>query len=270
MSFKSKKARGRIRRCLLRWQDEGTLSGKVVPKHLESEAFLPVKYMVVLLRMVYDHYAAPISQLEDAFVVLCRTIKRKGGRVRLSPMPSILGQAVDREVFEDRLFKLYQDKPFIDPDDVTDFVEDLIAGKPPTGIYAQMAMNLYDLAWATWECGGDQPFSFRSSNSPDEVRASLGLDLLHKGMPLLLLEYERPTRKLDLYRPTIADAELFHQFDPPLLETKAHGYTRPWPKEVVNGFDPNHPPPWEPVSRPEGVHRRSWLGLLVRAPKELK
>ena len=82
-------------------------------------------------------------------------------------------------------------------------------------------------AWVTWDLedpDGD-PFHFRTTDCPEEVRANLGLNEANE--PLLLLVYKRGDLKLR--KPTIADGELNPRFQPPPVGTNLYGLTNPRP-----------------------------------------
>jgi len=113
-------------------------------------------------------------------------------------------------------------------------------------------------AWVTWreDKSGLDPFGFKKNVNASKVRSCCGLDpqRRHDGKPLMLLVYHADG-KVELYRPTIADAGLHELFQPPLPPEHRHGWTQTWPREVAI-------PNFRPIARPEAVHERQTLSLI--------
>ncbi len=214
----SKVNQKKICTCLLNWQDEGTINGKIVPKNIQAEHFLSTDLLRDLLKVILENHDSEISELETKFVEKCRCMKLMGGRVRLSPMPKVLGHAVNRTVLQDRLFYMYKDDIFDEIDEVRDFIDSLLCGQPLANDEKKMFMSKH-IVWAVWDKKDVyNPFIFLQTDDPDEAMASLGLDLRKKGDSILLLNYNRTPYRVIIYRATVADAELYSPFDPPILE----------------------------------------------------
>lgn len=238
-----------IESVLSHWQKDGI--GRIVAPNLrDREHFLPRKHMAALLRAVLGAKDAPTSELAEQYKLECYRHQLRGGRIRLSPQPELLGRAVDTGLFTNYLFKRYR-KRFPKLSHAEDFVTRLKAGAEMDEDEEEILMSPYT-AWVTWQEDnptGD-PFGFVRHGLAVEVKAALGLDQRLTG-PLLLLRYKRPAN-VRLHRPTVADAGLFPYFDPPMLTEKAHSRTRPWPPFSVSAV-----PPLEICAdpQPEAVHR---------------
>lgn len=268
----SKENRRKINECLLKWERSGSLIGKAVPKNIKNEIFLSTKHFKLLLDVILENNDQEIPDLENAFVLKCRTMKRKGGRVKVVPLPRVIGRAVNRNYFEDWLFEKYCRIYFDCIEDVTEFIDRAIEGVPLTTNEKKIFLNSW-IAWATWdEDGSDLPFSFLRSRDPNEIISCLGLDLKRKGQSIILLTYSREKSRLPIYRATIADAELFTPFDPVIEGNKCFGRTRPWPIEVffnMGEYDEMNPP-WIPVSRPESIHGACTFKHLISIDQRKK
>lgn len=244
--------KARLDATLTAWQD--CESGRSVVKSLQTEVFLPITDMVAVLKLLASQSGRGLRAVESQFTEKCRRLKFRGGYIRC-PLPKRLGRAVTRETFVDYLREQYSDL-FDERCDVEQWIDDGLAGVSTSEGFKVISIG-QNLIWVTWDPAekyGD-PFSFRTTDRADEVRSCLGLDLKMKGLPLLLLEYNRREERVGLYRPTVTDAEVWPPFDPPILEFERYGLTRPWPRTAfAKGIDD-----WEPQARPEAVHR-PWSG----------
>ena len=229
------------------WQKEGV--GRTVAANLrDREYFLPRRSMAALLRALIRAKGAPLDEVAKQYLQECYLHQLRGGRIRLSPLPEHLGRAVDSDHFANYLHNEYPGR-FPKLEFALEFVTRLILGEIDEE-EEELAISRYT-AWATWredDPTGD-PFSFIKHHLAAEVQAALGLDARLVGV-LLLLRYRR-SADLTLHRPTVADAGLFPQFDPPMSSEKAHSRTRPWPLFLIR---PSPPEYGSADSHPEAVH----------------
>ena len=239
--------RKRIRTRLRLWSRDG-VGGKIVRNLQTLERFLPAADMRDILLAIDSgprHPRPDIRNLEMEFDKECHRHVMRGGVVRC-PQPSLVGRAVERDVFA---IWLRQTKFFHTESQVRDFLLRLDSGGPLSPHESVLLMSRFG-AWVTWRdvAASPDPFGFTRRISALKVRASCGLDPQRRfsGKPLFLLVY-RCHSGLSLIRPTIADAGLHELFQPPIAPESRHGWTQTWPREKsLRGF--------KPVSRPEAIH----------------
>jgi hypothetical protein len=221
--------------------------------------------MLCLLRVILSTSGVPFTIAAQQYQKECYKHQRKGGPIRVVPMPDRLGRAADTSAFIKDLHDRYHSY-FPKMRYARDFVTRLKAGALLDPHEQQLLMSGYS-AWVTWESSGpaSDPFGFLVHGLAIEVRAALGLDQRLTG-PLLLLRYTRPAA-VRLYRPTVADAGLFPYFDPPLTTESCVSYTRPWPAFRVPGN-----PAVEVIAPPrrEAVHRPVKFASLSLPVDELR
>jgi hypothetical protein len=239
--------RKRIRARLRLWSRDGA-GGKIVRNLQALERFLPATDMRDLLLAIDSGAGHPhldIRHLEIQFDNECHKHVMRGGAVRC-PRPSLVGRAVERDVFA---IWLKQTKFFHTDSQVRDFLLRLNSGGPLSASESHLLMSRFG-AWVTWRDAplNPDPFGFTRRLSAIRIRACCGLDPQRRfsGKPLFLLVYQCHSG-LFLFRPTIADAGLHELFQPPIVPESRHGWTQTWPREKsLRGF--------KPVSRPEAIH----------------
>jgi len=247
----SKHDQATIESVLRRWSAT-SVGATVAPNLRDREHFLPSRFMVQILKVIRDCVDLPIQELETRYQKKCYRTQRRGGAARVSDrFPTILGCAIDRDLFIDHL--ITSSEGLIPTEGLAlEFIHELIkSGAKHLLSQKKIFMKAYT-TWVTWneDDSSRDPFSFVIYRFADEVRASLGLDERLRG-PLLIFRYEKPVQ-LSLHRPTVADAELFKYFAPPILSHKEYGYSRPWERlalRVGEGLVEIDAAP-----RPEAVH----------------
>jgi hypothetical protein len=265
-------AEANIRAALQRWHDDPSsgLGRIIVPNVIDREHFLDPLMMQELLKALLTVATEPVDKIKDTYEIACRKLKLKGGLIRSAPHkypPVLLGRAVDRERLVSFLEQHYGPAPtyphpffpfFVDSDDVRLFVQGLIAGTIEDA--AKFLFMSEFGTWVTWrDDADDSPFSWMTQRISDEVRAGMGLDGQSLG-EILLLEY-RASDVARLFRPTIADAELFEYFEPPASTHDWYGRTRPWPVAMAQARPVPVVAP--PASHPEALHERISFTALI-------
>ena len=247
-----------------------------VDRALNSWSLSPVGARIVRNVKMLEHFLAPRSMASllgplaagslEAIPLIyehrCRDFKMCGGRVQ--DPPPLIGRAVDEETFATRL---WERRVFFSVPQAKEALQRLGNG---FGLPDRLRGQLMSphISWVTFDTANGHPWAFADGASADELRASLGLSIITLGAPLLLLTYKR-SRQLDLFRPTVADAELCEHFEPAGAKSPRHGLTVPWGQEMIElaRRDIRHQRATDPlftgagtirnnrvVSRPEAVH----------------
>lgn len=248
-----------VQSALQQWASACEHGRRIVP-NLERDRFLPDAAMLGLLTTVRDNIPVSLPSLLIEYQRKCWSYSLQGGEVTFAPLPALLGRVVDKELFVDYLGHHYS-HIFLSRGAVERFVDRItIAGTVITAREAAAFMSLY-AAWVTWNERDHaiDPFGFATHNRGDEVRANLGLKNKRKGRsPALLLLCYKFDGTWKIYRPTVADAELYPFFQPPAEGEDRHGWTVPWPRTEVSHL----PPSVQLLPRPEGLHERRSIGIL--------
>jgi hypothetical protein len=249
---------------LLNWHDDpGSGIGRVVVPNVKTrERFLPPSQMKEILLAVYAASNQDVAAVAKAYEAECQNNVLRGEPIGVRPAkhpPVLVGRAVERSrlfSFLDRYYGPTSVEPspffpfFLDHSDIDHFIEGILHGL--IGQDEEALLSSPFGVWVTWrDDSTDGPFSWAAQNTPDELRAGLGLDPQQSG-ELLLFEYA--ASGVNLVRPTVADAGLFPFFEPPDPDHEWYGRTRPWPEAFAKQRQP--PVLLSPVSHPEAVHER--------------
>jgi hypothetical protein len=214
---------------------QSALGEKILRNIEELEHFLPMPPMhnILLAIVVADEQPESIA---SSYQLACWANNRQGEAIT-SERPALVWRAEERKPFVNWLARTYKSE-FANIRAAERFVEDLIAGTPPSRSRALLAMTPH-IAWVTWNRCPHSPID--TVASAQEVRDYLGLDPLgrNRSEPILLLHYQAP---LNLLKPTIADAELFWQFEPPPEDFTNFGLIRPLTAEIPRRPEAIHEP----------------------------
>jgi hypothetical protein len=226
--------------------------------NIERERFLPDPAMLALITTVRVNAASALSLLRTEYVHECRKFVLEGGEVQFSAVGTQLGRAVDKQIFIDFLSQNFP-SIFSSRKSAERFVNRLLIPTTRISNHEARAFMSSHAVWVTWNAtnnSGD-PFEFAKHARADEVRANLGLKSARKGRsPHILLLCYKCNGNLKIYRPTVADAELYEFFEPPT--DGEHGWTVPWPPEEISHL----PAGAELAPRPEGLHRKLTIDIL--------
>ena len=199
--------------------------------------------------------------LEDGYQEICRQNLLQGGEIS-GERPIIVGTVINKSKFIGELKKQDKDGTIFlnDPQEIENFVEALL--KPDSNFFQifitqerrSLKLKRYN-TWVTWDTRSDNPFSFRQTESPNEIRLCLSLaaDTRFVEDDLLLFTYKND---FPIFRPTIADAQVGSYFQPPPETFNNHGLTCPCYLELQTFF-PSYLTKYSSYScerRPEGLH----------------
>jgi hypothetical protein len=244
-----------IRDRLRVWQRDG-LGGKIVRNLQMLERFLPPDHMKTILMELLNCPGSPrlrVRDLELNYQNECHNHVRMGGPIG-GRRPVLVGRAVERDSFAQWLRRSVL---FHTEAQVRDFIARLMGGGPLSKAEESLLMSPFS-AWVTWieDRSRSDPFGFKSHMTAVKIRACCGLDPQGRnfGKPLLLLVY-RCDGGLQLYRPTIADADTYELFQPPVASENDHGWTQTWPRQI-------RIPNFKPIRRPEAVHAPAPLAYV--------
>ena len=234
---------------IARWS-KGTSLGLIVTTNIYSlERFLAPERLRDLLRGLPRGHDIDLVAVETAYAAECIHFVTEGGAIDLKPPPSLVGRVVTRGALVDALASSLNG----DKEHAEELLNRLLNGRSPESSERHISMSKW-AAWVTWDevDASADPFRFARGAGPEHILACLGLSFRMKGEDLILLSY----RPLPLIRPTVADAGLSAYFQPP-REGEPHGWTRPWPADMVAMGAP------APRPRPEAIHERQPLLDLV-------
>jgi hypothetical protein len=238
-----------VEKCLERWRREMLPQAQRIIINLKDlEHFLPPENMSLILLALID-LTEPTISLSDVYRSICRENVCKGDSLRCESPLSVC-RAVEEEVFTLWLFEKYR-SIFQIENNARAFLRQTLAGTPLSATEGSFRMSEY-IAWATWTPKGSSEAPLEIAGSALYIRSALGLDPEQRFSkePLLLLTYMPPS---DLFRPTVADAELGYQFEPPPLDFESHGLTRPLSDTLPR--------------RPEAIHHPVEFSTLLTARK---
>ena len=264
----------RLRSRLALWSQVST-DGPRVTANLDRERFLSPERFLPLVRWLTaipdeefeKDRRSGLSGLGDAYLNWCRTNLLEGGEVRLPTLPQLVGRAAPRDGLVNALFRGNVAR-FGGRQAAEALVRRLEKSDTTLEDWEKSLVLNQRNSWVTW-CNeptrDSEPFHFISTTDSDEIRANLGLlsPPLGARKELVLLVYSLPVG-IRVFRPTVADAELYPYFRPPDPPEEAHGWTLPWPKSLVAHLDSTDRP-LEVRARPEALHGPIELGA-IRVP----
>lgn len=231
------------------WRSVKPHMQRIVTNIRELEHFLPAEKMRLILMTLLSSPDDPhLSQ--RSYQSICREHVCQGDKIRCHYQPQLVCRAVEMETFILWLYGKYR-STFQVEDNARFFLQKLLLGKPLTPTEKLFQMSEY-AAWVTWSEESTPGPPIEAATSAIYIRASLGLDpeLRYSQDPILLLVYSPPP---DLLRPTIADAELYTQFEPPPKDFELYGLTRPLREDLPR--------------RPEAIHSPTHFDRLLSTGK---
>ncbi len=218
-----------IRSRMQAWMEACRIGSVIVRNIDDKEHFLPESNMVLLLTAFLNSHGKEDEDLSKEYLNACRlnNMKLAGGKIETEFEPNLLGKAVEYDIFAAYLrqatYCTTEDEAEMLIDDLRDLSHTLTAGQ-------EKILLSQHLTWAT--CGLEsldaEPFSFMAHNNADLFRATLGLPYHFRSIRgLILIVYHKPS-DLEMYRPTVADAEQHAYFEPPPKSETRCGFTKPW------------------------------------------
>ena len=239
-----------IRARLTAWQSGPSAQWRQVAANIEAETALSVGDFAALLTDFATELARGSEPPELCWIQACRLRNKfKGPRVP-SPVPAVVGRAVPivshAKVISDSSVGLSPDQ-----------CEALLRKVAITGalvtrrnirILQQASLGRFVL-WATF-CSanpGDCPFT-HLPRTTDAIRTALGLGECAVTETLVLVSYRTHggPATLELFRPTVSDAESYHWYRPHSTAAAPHGMTCPLMPNATNL-----------AAQPEVVHREA-------------
>ena len=218
-----------VRSRMQKWL-EACRTGAVVVRNIDDkEHFLPEPQMAVLLTSFLRSHNKEDDYLREEFKRSCResNMKLAGRKLETRFEPLLLGRAVEYDTFVSDLMRTpyCTTKEGVEAllDDLRDHNHILTAAQE------RILIDQY-LSWSTFSLESPDigPFSFTDRTEADVFRAAIGLSREYRSIHgLILLVYNKPD-DLELYRPTVADAELYEHFEPPRKSENRCGFTKPW------------------------------------------
>lgn len=242
--------------------------GQIVVTNLRhAEFLLPIPRMLSVASTLWEHRSTDDTSLARHYRSECHKHVLQGGQID-GAIPRLVGRAVDREEFVERLYEWHgpdRGGPLHNRDLARDFVRRLETGDVLSDAEKDLRMSQY-ACWVTWNEASPQgdPFAFASPRRSASILASLGLAPVNHSphRPLLLLSYSGST-VARLLKPTVADAGTYQYFQPP-PPGAAYGRTRPWPAELAGTILATTDPP---AGRPEALHEPIVFGSLLHAER---
>lgn len=218
-----------IRSRMQAWMEASRMGSVIVRNIDDKEHFLPESNMVLLLRAFLNSHGKDDEDLEDEYLSACRLshMKLAGGKIHPAFEPNLLGKAVEYDSFVAYLrtttYCTTEDEAEALIDDLRDSSHTLTASQE------KILLSQY-LIWATFrlESPDAEPFDFLVYDNANLFCAALGLpSYLRSIRGLILIVYHKPSG-LEMYRPTVIDAELHSYFEPPPKSEIRCGFTKTW------------------------------------------
>lgn len=248
------------------WSNQSS-NGHRIKDNLLIEHFLDPELISKLLLSVMNSNLSinnnDIELLENHYQDTCRKNLLRGGTIK-GNIPNIVGTVINKSTFIGELQKQDKDGTIFlhDPQEIENFVQSLL--EPDNNFFqifktqekTSLKLKRYNI-WVTWDTDSSkEPFAFRQTESPNEIRLCLALaaDPRFVEEDLILLTY---TKNFDIFRPTIADAQVGSYFQPPPETFHDHGLTCPCYLEL-QVFFPLYLAEYSKYScerRPEGLHK---------------
>jgi hypothetical protein len=185
------------------------------------------------------------EDISKVYFAACIRHACEGGKVTCRPLPPAVSRAVESDTFFNWFCQKY--RTFY-PNEALARKElnEILSGRPRSATENSLPMSEH-AAWVTWTPKDSRDDPIETMTSALLIRACLGLDpeARNASEPILLLIYATPSA---LLKPTIADAELHYQFEPPPKKERKYGQTRPLRKGLAR--------------RPEAIHQAAPLSLF--------
>jgi hypothetical protein len=216
---------------LTAWQNGTCGKWRQVASNIQAETALGADAFAALLKSFADELGKGAGTAQDCWVQACRLHHFKGPCVP-PPLPQTLGRATTLPDYA----KLLSESPSIG---LTQAQADALIRKVTLAgntvssrdwrILQKARLGRY-VIWATFNAANpsQSPFGMLPRTT-DAVRTALGLGECSETETLVLLTYGLPTGSLDLYRPTVAEADKYSWFCPHPNATAPYGLTRPLP-----------------------------------------
>jgi hypothetical protein len=235
----------RIEARLAAWAGALPYTHRIVRNIQDLEYFLhPGRLHTILRALLADQDKNP-QTTSRVYRAACLLHVLKGEGVQCSPPPPLVCRAADREEFYFWFWQQHREI-YVNQDVANDALSRLLDLQFFSEKEESFTMSPY-AAWVTWSPPGSPDEPIETMVSASLIRACLGLDPEGRNAnePLLLLIYAPPS---ELLKPTIADAELHYQFEPPPESEPHYGKTRPLRNDLNR--------------RPEAVHPAAPFSLL--------
>ena len=242
--------------------------------NLELEHFLPPASLEQIFEVILEDVQAlpteDVTSFENNYQETCKNYLLQGGEI--TRKPKMVGTAINKPIFKGFLKKQAQERNIIlDEQEAENFIKALLKTDDEslkrflTEDKLELLVKRYNI-WVTWDTNSDNPFSFRKTKSPNEVRLCLALGnsrgTRFAEEDLLLLVYNS---KLKVFRPTIADAQIGGYFQPPPKDFEEHGLTYPCDQDLQKSLIPylrkHHIFSCE--RRPEGLHKSITVAEVI-------
>lgn len=240
---------GIIRGRLDAWRTGPSDRWRQVAANIESETALALADFVVLLTDFASEIARGLESPEDCWVQVCRRRHQFKGPRFPSPVPTVIGRAAPIVGYA----KTISDSPGIhlSPDQCVVLLREVaMAGaavKPRDARILRRSLLGRYVLWATFclASPGESPFE-HIPRTTAAIRTALGLGECSETETLVLISYRTQGAHafIELFRPTIGDAESYPWYRPHSVPTAPYGMTCP--------LTPNHA---GLPAQPEVVHR---------------
>lgn len=236
--------------------------------NLLQESFLDEQSLVEILEIFHiDSKLIKKSNLNFFEIKLfnkCTEYLLKGGLIEDDYLPDFLGHSIDKGKMARDILNTYKRHFNNNLNKVEKFLDRILDAQDISSIRSQLKIRKYNM-WATWSetKGSNDPFDFRQTENPNEVRLCLALDPRSRLDPIYLLTYRR---ELPLYRPTVADAFFNPYFTATSPDNKKYGLTDPNNDDLQSCLEQYLPDSgYACVARPEGLHEPiEFKSILVK------